>query len=69
MQKHINKIASTAAGFGLFLIGCVTAGLGLVVVFYLALFALVVGALGVLALPLLNLMGRAAADDEDTATA
>ena len=49
MKKHLNKIASAAAGVGLFLLGCVLAGFGLSVVFLLAMFALAVIGLGILA--------------------
>lgn len=51
MKKQLNKVASAAAGVGLFLLGCVLAGFGLSVVFLLAIFALAVIGLGILASP------------------
>lgn len=69
MQKYLNKIAGKAAGLGLFLIAFAMAGLGLMVMFYLALFALVAAGLGILAAPLLRLIGQHFEDVEQNAVA
>ncbi|WP_300073880.1 hypothetical protein [uncultured Ruegeria sp.] len=69
MQKHLNKLASSAACIGLFLIDCVMAGLGLVVMFYLVLFALVAAALGLLAAPLLGFVGQTAKENAEKVAA
>jgi Na+-transporting methylmalonyl-CoA/oxaloacetate decarboxylase gamma subunit len=53
MKKQLNKIASAAAGVGIFFLGCVLAGFGLSVVFLLAMFALAVIGLGILVSPFL----------------
>ncbi len=65
MKKHLNKLASSAAGVGLFLIGGAAAGLGLVVVFYLAIFALAAAGLGLLAAPLLRLTRQASDENAE----
>lgn len=64
MKELLNKVGSSVAGIGLFLIGCVMAGIGLSVVFFLAMFALAAIGLGILATPLLALLGRPS--DEET---
>ena len=58
MKEQFNKMMSGVAGFGLFLVGCVMAGLGLSVVFFLAMFALAVVGLAFLASPLVALAQR-----------
>ncbi len=64
MKQQLNKLTSTMAGAGIFLVGCVMVGLGLSVVFMLAMFALAVIGLGMLATPLLALARQPA--DETT---
>lgn len=69
MQKHLNTLVSRAAGIALFLVGCLMAGLGLSVVFTLALFALAVAGLALLAAPLLALVQPKASDETSEAVA
>ena len=68
MQKQLNKVASKAAGLGIFLIALVMAGLGLTVMFYLVLFALVAAGLGILSVPLFRLISQPSQEvDQDAA--
>lgn len=68
MKKQLNALVSGAAGFGLFLAGCVMAGLGLAVAFILAMFALAAMAVGLLAAPLLAWIEPKADDEPSTET-
>ena len=68
MKQQLNKLMSGVAGFGLFLVGCVMVGLGLSVVFFLAMFALAVMGLAFLASPLVALAGRGEPSQPDDVT-
>ncbi len=69
MKQQLNSIASGAATAGLFLVGAVMAGLGLTVVFSLALFGLAFAGLGLLAAPLLALVAKTEAEDREEVAA
>ncbi|MCY4178880.1 MAG: hypothetical protein OXC60_09625 [Litoreibacter sp.] len=69
MKSFLTKIASSAANVALIILACVLAGLGLWLVFVLALFALAVIGLSFLAAPLLALIQPDKTDEAETVTA
>lgn len=69
MKQYLNKAVSGVAGLGLFLAACVMAGIGLSVMFTLALFALAALGLGILAAPLLALAQTSDTDEAKPAAA
>lgn len=69
MKNLINTITSTVAGFGLFCVACVMAGIGLAVVGLLAMFAIAAAGLALLATPLLTFLQPRDADTTQQTTA
>ena len=53
MKDLLNKMTARVAGFALFCMACVMAGIGIWVVMVLALFALAAAGIGMLAAPLI----------------
>lgn len=66
MKTFLNKAASTAAGVGLFCIGCALAGLGLSFVALLALFGMASVSLAMLASPFIAMAAKSSAEDDRT---
>lgn len=69
MRQYLNMMISSVADICLVLIGCLMTGLGMVMVFFLAMSALLVAGLGLLVAPLVAFAVRPRIEEMDTAAA